>query len=63
MIFCSLLANSFVIILIEQLSSEIGLKSLASIGASFLGIRVMKDEFAQKNGRAKFYAFWKGGVF
>lgn len=40
----SLFAKSFVMILIDQLSSDIGLKSLGVVGASFLGMRVINEE-------------------
>ena len=44
MTICSLLANNFVIIFIEQLRSEMGLKSEIHEGLAVLGTRVMKEE-------------------
>jgi hypothetical protein len=43
MTFCNLFARSLVMTFRMELSNEIGLKSLAEIGASFFGIRVMKE--------------------
>jgi hypothetical protein len=45
MIFCNLLARSFVIIFNTLFRREMGLKSLAVVGLSHLGIRVMNEEF------------------
>lgn len=40
---CNLLASNLVIILTEDLSKEIGLKSFTQIDQSTLGIRVIKE--------------------
>jgi hypothetical protein len=44
MIFCTLLAKIFVIILRTLFRSEIGLKSFGEVGESTFGIRVMNEE-------------------
>jgi len=42
---CNLLARSLVMILKEELSSEIGLKSFILVGPSIFGTRVIKEPF------------------